>query len=162
MQICIKAAKGESIEEDDDFEKRIKILERQQQQSIILNMDEFYRLKKYFGELAEIIKGKINNLSNFFHEIETSVYMFSGDATLDVPYKGISILCVCYSPNRNFIQEDIKLEYDIEIIFNEKDYCVSNIEKKYKYGVTLSQSDVDLLIKKVRNNLLEQLEKVLE
>lgn len=162
LQICIKAAKGESIEEDDDFEKRIKILERQQQQSIILNMDEFYRLKKYFGELAEIIKGKINNLSNFFHEIETPVYMFSGDATLDVPYKGISILCVCYSPNRNFIQEDIKLEYDIEIIFNEKDYCVSNIEKKYKYGVTLSQSDVDLLIKKVRNNLLEQLEKVLE
>ena len=37
----------------------------------------------------------------------------------------------------------------------------ANIEKKYRYGVTLSQSDVDLLIKKVRNNLLEQLEKVL-
>lgn len=161
LQICIKAAKGESIEEDDDFEKRIKILERQQQQSIILNMDEFYRLKKYFGELAEIIKGKINNLSNFFHEIETSVFMISGDATLEVPYKGISILCICYNPNRNFIQEDIKLKYDIKIIFNEKNYCVSNIEKNYRYGVTLSQSDVDLLIKKVRNNLLEQLEKVL-
>ena len=161
LQICIKAAKGESIEEDDDFEKRIKILERQQQQSIKLNMDEFYRLKKYFGDLADIIKEKISNLSNFFHEIETSVFMISGTATLEVPFKGISILCICHKSNKNLIQNEAELRYDIRIDFNEINYFISNIGKEYKYGRTPSQNDIDSLIKKVRESLLEQLEQVL-
>ena len=161
LQICIKAAKGESIEEDDDFEKRIKILERQQQHSIKLNMDEFYRLKKYFGDLADIIKEKISNLSNFFHEIETSVSMISGTATLEVPFKGISILCICHKSNKNLIQNEAELRYDIIIDFNEINYFISNIGKEYKYGRTPSQNDIDSLIKKVRESLLEQLEQVL-
>lgn len=161
LQICVKAAKGESIEEDDDFEKRIKILERQQQQSIKLNMDEFYRLKRYFDDLSNIIKEKIGNLSNFFHEIETSVFMISGNASLEVPFEGISILCICHKSNKNLIQNEAELRYDIRIDFNENNYFISNIGKEYKYGRTPSQNDIDSLIKRIRESLLEQLEKIL-
>lgn len=53
LQTCIKAAKGESIEQDDDFMKELKILERQKRQAL-----EEESAKKHFssGEVWNVLE----------------------------------------------------------------------------------------------------------
>lgn len=158
LEMCIKAAKGEDIEEDDDFEKRIKVLERLQQRPIKLNMDEFYRLEKIFKNLSDKIKEKMIHLNKFFHEIEASVFVIAGNATSEVPYGGFVIPCTCCGVNKNFIKEDVKLMYEVKVIFEETKYRIQDIDKEYAYGMTLTQNDIKNIVKIVCNGLLEQLE----
>lgn len=161
LKLCIKAAKGENIEDDDDFEKRIKILERQQLQPMVINEDEFHRIDKRISDISLLIKEKISGLNNFFHKIEVKSFMHSGEANYNIPFDGISIICVCYDNNKNLIKNESRLQADIEILFKEKTYYVPILDKEFLYGTDFSSKDISLLIKKIRELLITQLEHIL-
>lgn len=161
LQLCIKAAKGEDIEEEDDFEKKIRILEKQRlsQPPIKLDHEEWDRLQKRFKELAALIKVKISSLNKFYHSVDCGFFV-SSDFDWPVPDKQAQIVCACYHPNKNLLPQDSRLEYEISIRFNEFSYDIPLLDKTYKYGTNMMQKDQDTIIRLVRESLLKQLEDI--
>lgn len=164
LRLCIKAAKGEDIEEEDDFEKRIKILERQRrnQHPVKLNRDEWDRLQSRFKELAILIKEKISNLNKFYHNVDCDLFVSSEVNDSEVPYKEARIVCACYHPNENLLPHGSRLEYGISILFNEFSYEIPLLEKAYQYGTDVTEKDQDTMIRMAREALLKQLENVMK
>lgn len=164
LRLCIKAAKGEDIEEEDDFEKRIKILERQRrnQHPVKLNRDEWDRLQSRFKELAILIKGRIGSLNKFYHNVDCDLFVPSEVNDSEIPYKEAQIVCACYHPNKNLLPHDSRLEYEISILFNELSYEIPLLEKTYQYGTDVTQKDQDTMIRMAREALLKQLEDVMK
>lgn len=162
LRLCIKAAKGEDIEEEEDFEKRIKILEKQRrsQHPVKLNRDEWDRLQSRFKELAIFIKEKIGSLNKFYHNVDCDLFVPSEVNDSEVPYKEARIVCACYHPNKNLLPHDSRLEYGVSILFNEFSYEIPLLEKTYQYGTDVTQKDQDAMIRIVREVLLKQLEDI--
>ncbi len=80
FEICIKAAKGESIEEEDDFEKRIELLAREAQakrQGVMHKSDEAinWLIEEVFLKMCDKIKHKLSKLDKFYNEIEYKYYI---------------------------------------------------------------------------------------
>ena len=161
LRLCIKAAKGEDIEEEDDFEKRIKILERQSQHPVKLNHDEWDRLQSRFKELVILIKEKISSLNKFYHSVDCDLFVSSEVNDSEVPYKEARIVCACYNPNKNLLPNDSRLQYEITILFNESSYDIPILGKTYKYGMDVTRKDQDAMIRMTREALLKQLEDVM-
>lgn len=162
LRLCIKAAKGEDIEEEDDFEKKVKVLERQRQSlhPVKLNRDEWDRLQSRFNELAILIKGKISSLNKFYHNVDCGLFVSSEVNDSEVPYKKAQIVCACYHPNENLLPHDSRLQYEITVLFNESSYDIPLLEKTYQYGTDVTQKDQDTIIRRVREALLKQLEDI--
>lgn len=162
LNICIKAAKGENIEDEDDFEKRIIILERQQKHPIEFNMDEFYRLKNFFDSLSITVNEKIVSLHRFFHDIDTKVFVHSEDSVSALPFPGLSLMSLCVNPNKNLITKEAKLTMDVKVIFDSKTYHIPILGKDFLYGTNPSTRDVNRIISIIRESLIEQLEETLK
>lgn len=162
LRLCIKAAKGEDIEEEDDFEKKIKILEKQRQNRnpVKLNLDELNRLRSRFKELVVLIKEKISSLNKFYYNVDCDFFVVSEPDlnALEVPYKQAQIICSCFNSNKNLLPHDSRLQYEINIQFNESSYDIPLLDKTYKYGMDVTRQDQAMLIRLVREALLQQLE----
>lgn len=159
LQLCIRAAKGEDLEEEDDFEKRIKILEKQSKKPIRFNNDERGRLQQQMNKLAAFIQKKISSLQRFFHDIECGVFDVNpDDSKSDAVLEQKVIVCTCYHPNENLLSSDARLQYNILIEFYETGYRIPMLDRTYQYGTDLPQKDQELIIKLVREALLKQLE----
>lgn len=71
---CIKAAKGQSIEEDDDFMKELKVLERQKKQNIAAELSKRYLHEDEVWNIMEFVFSPIIN--EFDKSIDTANAVF--------------------------------------------------------------------------------------
>lgn len=107
LEISIKAAKGENIEEDDDFAKKLSILEREARQKedeelqiITQKKNDIYNpLEKFFFPFVEEIKESLAPSGKMFNNIESSIYIYNDNKL--------------YTPNNIEGIEDIKDYEDI-------------------------------------------------
>lgn len=82
LNTCIKAAKGLSIEEDDDFAKALKILERQKRQDVAaeqskvkFSMDEVWNVLEFvFFPIAYEFNKTIDQTANIFKFCQTQSF----------------------------------------------------------------------------------------
>lgn len=82
LNICIKAAKGLSIEEDDDFMKELKILERQKRQELAgeqskvkFNIDEVWNVLEFvFFPIVKEFNKTIDQTANVFRFCQTQSF----------------------------------------------------------------------------------------
>ena len=72
--ICIKAAKGQSIEEDDDFMKELKVLERQKKQDIAAELRHRYLHEEEVWNIMEFVFSPI--IQEFDKSIDTANAVF--------------------------------------------------------------------------------------
>lgn len=72
--ICIKAAKGQSIEEDDDFMKELKVSERQKKQDIVAELRHRYLHEEEVWNIMEFVFSPI--IKEFDKSIDTANAVF--------------------------------------------------------------------------------------
>ena len=72
--ICIKAAKGQSIEEDDDFMKELKVLERQKKQDIAAELRHRFLHEEEVWNIMEFVFSPI--IQEFDKSIDTANAVF--------------------------------------------------------------------------------------
>lgn len=149
FEICIKAAKGESIEEEDDFEKRIELLAREAQakrKGVMHKSDEAinWLIEEVFLKMCDKIKHKLSKLDKFYNEIEYSCFL-SNDVTNkyiiftkeDLPlqntldYYKLSLALHADKPT-TLLKSTSKLHHTLDIILHDDNYGLSITEDNSK------------------------------
>ena len=81
---CIKAAKGQSIEEDDDFMKELKVLERQKKQDIAAELSNHYLHEEEVWNIMEYVFSPIIQEFNKSVETANAVFNFKNVETISL------------------------------------------------------------------------------
>lgn len=175
--LSVKAAKGESIEEEDDFAKRITLLEREARRKVIpvkerSDDDVWDVLEFVYFVIEKRLVEKLSPIKAFFgytlhtnrlSKGDTSVNLYPVNRTsasllekLDIhSAKSIEFKYECSSP------KVIKLD-DVEVAFNitlnEKDYHISDINQSFSYGSFPSEKQINNLVNFYANQILNKIE----
>ncbi len=185
LTIAIKAGKGESIEEDDDFEKQLALIERRFKQSeankILFSEEEVWNvLENFYFPFTERLTEKIGPVSKWFNYtpisnlISKEVYS-TGGAHLNSIQKGNSWIedYVRNAKSMHFIYEmkfpkkqelaDLSYEIHISILFEEKGYRVNCFNDKiFNYGQYPVHEELDIIISKYKQEVLRKLDNVIK
>ena len=185
LTICIKAAKGENINEEDDFAKQIALLKRntkKEEEELSLKETAESKAKvfnKFHRELAQRILSKVDCIKSFYTEVSITYYFgyqnpfskitskveLSADKTIDLEsedIKGnISVSNIIYF----FVYLDQAVpEYKIKgspiritanVEFFNDHYSFN--DKEYKYNCFPSKEEQDTLVSKIETDILENL-----
>src|SRR5690625_3537414 len=182
LETSIKAAKGESVEEDEDFEKELALFERKisrKDKSPKFSEKEVWDiLEFFFFPLVQRLTGAINRAQNLFTQRE---YWSLISKTND--YKGGLHLNSIQRKSTNpqildFIQNaksmwfqykfidpknpKIKISewtFSFHVLFEEKRFKIISPEwtKEFKYGELPMNEERDAIISQAKSSLLEQL-----
>lgn len=190
LNTCIKAAKGLSIEEDDDFVKELRILERQKKQDVAAEQsktrfseEEVWNILEFVffpivEEFEKAVKA-VNDVFRFSQSIRGNYLSKTQD------YKG--------GLHVNYVQRDSKDWQILEYIRNAKSmwyvceimnpmspkYIILNIEKKFyitffedhyfvdgilnknfAYGTYPTREERQAIVRQFKDDLLETLKKL--
>lgn len=190
LQTCIKAAKGESIEQDDDFMKELKILERQKKQTLAedastkhFSSDEVWNVLEfvYFPLVAGFDKA-IDTANDVFRFSQTSRGNFlsktsdkTGGLQINQVMRGFDNAQVY-----DFVNHAKSIWFDAELInpmhpkyvnytiskkfyitFFEDHYFVDGIlNMNYPYGKYPKDTDLNAIISNFKQDLLAELKKI--
>lgn len=191
LTISIKAAKGESIEEEDDFEKQLRIIERNakkaipQDAHIVTPQDKVDVFNKFHRQLTDRIINALNPAITFYNTLTVHYFMtkdrdkISGtgffalnskeDIGLDMPEKNMNILNEAQSIMLHIILQGVKSAYkmkDIPIylkasVFFEPSFYIFN-DNTYKYGTYPTPAQLDNFIKEIKDYVLKTIQKATE
>lgn len=157
FELCIKAAKGESIEEKEDFEKQLILLEREaknkeeyEHNRLRTSREEqiFDIIQGFYFPFVEEIKQSLQPSAKWFSSVNTSTSIqlpdidppithevksiedIKNDREIDIR-KTPTILKFWYTlgfPNKDFIhQKDFGMSVGFEIIFEKDSYRLNRI-----------------------------------
>lgn len=187
LTTCIKAAKGESIEEEGDFEKQLAILKRtakkevdeKERQDTPQNKVDLYNL--FHRPFAEKLLNTLKPATEFFNTFIT-LYMVSKDRDTingssffdlsekkelsleDLSEKDMDILKNAQSIMLRISFQGVRAEYnmkDISIHLQPSllfDYSHYTFNKRtYKYGVFPSSEEVNTLIDTIKKDVLQRI-----
>ena len=187
LTVCIKAAKGESIEEDEDFVKELKILERQKRQNLaaensqkqfceteVWNVLElvFFPLLNEFTKTVE----NTNSVFNFSQVEQWSLIsknrtqkdslslngVFRDTANPQIKdfvnnAKSMWYICKMLNP-QNPQSTDLKIEKEFYITFFDKHYFVDGIlNKNFPYGKYPSEEERKEIVSQFKKDILTAL-----
>ena len=191
LSLCIKAAKGESIEEDDDFLKELKILEFQKQQDATQNAsgrnysaEEVWNVLDFvYFPISEGFEKAIkaaDSVFRFTHACWSSLLSKSYDkgdavqitrtsrnaATHQVleyadQAKSVWFECALLNPTH---PKPVQLAIDRQfyVIFYDDHYFVDGIlNKNFPYGCYPSEQEKAEVVARFKDDLLETLKKEL-
>jgi Fic family protein len=191
LKISIKAAKGESIEEEDDFEKQLKIIERNsrkeasQDDYMVTPQDKIDVFNKFHRQLTDKLINVLNPAIAFYNTLTIHYFMtkdrdyISGsgffaldskeELSLDMQGKNMDILKEAQSIMLHISLQGVKSIYkmkDLPIflkasVFFEPSYYVFN-GATYKYGSYPTLSQLDNFIKEIKNYVLTTIQKATE
>lgn len=191
LTTCIRAAKGQSIEEDDDFLKELKILERQKKQDLAveqskkrLSADEVWNVLEFvFFPIVEGYSRAIEAVREIFRFSSTMAYCYlsknsdyKGGLNINRPMRGTTdtqildfvnhaksmwFRCEMTSPTHPHF-----VEMDIEIAFYvkffENHYFVDGmLNKNFAYGTYPTSEERERLVSQFKQNLLKELKEKL-
>ncbi len=191
LNISIKAAKGESIEEDDDFEKQLKIIERNTRKDItkgdhiVTPQDKIDVFNKFHRQLTDKLTNALNHAMAFYNTLTIHYFMTKDrdkislnnffllnskkELTLDMSEMDMEILKEAQSIMLHISLEGVKSIYkmkDIPIyikasVFFDLQYYTFN-GINYKYGSYPTPSQLDSFIKEIKDSILKTIQKATE
>lgn len=191
LTISIKAAKGESIEEEDDFAKQLKIIERNskkeipQDAHIVTPQDKIDIFNTFHRHLTERLMDALNPAFVFYNTTTPQYFMskdkdkISGSGFFNLNYKeelnanlsvkDKKVLEDAQSIVLHIYLDGVKSIYkmkDIPILIKasvifEPTYYVFNGET-YKYGVYPTPTQIDNFIKETKDHVLTMIKKATE
>ena len=191
LNTCIKAAKGLSIEEDDDFTKALKILERQKRQDIAVeqskirfNANEVWNVLEFvFFPIAEEFNRTIAQTANVFRfcqmqsfcQISKTKDWIGGlglgkvfrDTTnpqiLDFVRKAKSMWYFCELMNpRHPRAVNFEIKKQFYITFFDDHYFVDGIlNKDFPYGKYPTEAEKQDVISQFKEDILKELQEKL-
>ena len=176
LMLAVKAAKGENIEEEDDWEKALTLKLRGQELSIYSEEAVKKVLEKSMYPLAKAIDDKFLKFESFFTEVGR---IFSGEEYISIPSLD-EIKDNFFNPDfsknvfhyiaeykRWILDSSYKFDYQLLCFFEERRYEVElhagdkkkmTIEKKYNQY--LSKSEIKEMVNFVGKELAEFIDKL--
>ncbi|MCQ2258859.1 MAG: Fic family protein [Bacteroidaceae bacterium] len=187
LNTCIKAAKGQSIEEDDDFMKELKILERQKKQDIAAEASKLHFSKEEVWNILEYVYFPL--VEGFEKAIHTAndVFRFSQMQWYNLLSKtkemrgGLHINQVMRGTQNSQIMDFVnnaqsmwfgcelmnpmhptsmlfQIEKRFYITFFEDHYFVDGIlNKNFPYGKYPTEEDKQKIVAQFKKDILEEL-----
>ena len=184
LTICIKAAKGESIEEENDFDKELTLLKKEEQykkkrttfnEMEVWNIAEnvFFPIAKEYQKVIEQVKGHFPLLLETRSVISKGVN--SGDslhiddrvnektAKQEQHYFAKQAKSLIFDYSMDFYRIPLHIEGDFNIHF-EKEYYFTNAfpEKQYAYGSYLSTDEMKEVIASFKTYLMKSIKDCIE
>jgi len=184
---CIKAAKGQSIEEDDDFMKELKVLERQKKQDVAAEQskakysaDEVWNVLEFvFFPLVEEFEKAITTANDVFRFSQTIRgnylsksndykgglhvnYVMRGTNNMQVneyvsSAKSIWYVCEIFNP-QNPRYVEMKIKKEFYISFFDDHYFVDGIlNKNFPYGTYPTEEEKGEIVSQFKQSILAEL-----
>lgn len=184
---CIKAANGQSIEEDDDFMKELKVLERQKKQDVaaeqakagyspteVWNVLEFvfFPLVEEFEKaiatasdvfrFSQTIRGNYLSKNNSYKGGLHVNYVMRGTNNIQVneyvsSAKSIWYVCEIFNP-QNPRYVEMKIEKKFYISFFDDHYFVNGIlNKNFPYGTYPTENEKGEIVSQFKQSILAEL-----
>lgn len=184
--ISLKAARGESIEEEDDFEKQMAIIERNARKAVPQDghvvtpqnkIDVYNQFHRQFAnrlmKLMEPVRQFFNTQYCFYFMTMTRDRIAGSgffkldtdkDLSLDIPVEDLDVLKEAQSIWLNISFSDVKTIYKLknqsirlnESVYFENTYYVFN-NKTYSYGSFPTKMEIDNLLKSIKDDILQQM-----
>ncbi|MBR0492951.1 MAG: Fic family protein [Muribaculaceae bacterium] len=188
LNTCIKAAKGLSIEEDDDFAKALKILERQKRQDVAaeqskikFNMDEVWNVLEFvFFPIANEFNKTIDQTANVFRFCQTQSFCQISKTKDWIGGLGLGTVCrgTTNSQIIDFVRNAKSMWYYCELMnprhprtvnfeikkqfyitFFDDHYFVDGIlNKDFPYGKYPSEEEKQEIISQFKEDILKELQ----
>ena len=187
LTTCIRAAKGQSIEEDDDFMKELKVLEREKKQTIAAeqtktryNSTEVWNVLEFvFFPLVEDFEKAVATASDVFRFSQTIRgnylsktngykgglhvnYVMRGTNNIQVneyvsSAKSIWYVCEIFNPQNPRCVE-MKIEKKFYISFFDDHYFVDGIlNKNFSYGTYPTEEEKGEIVSQFKQSILAEL-----
>ena len=191
FNICIKAAKGQSIEEEDDFAKQLRILERQKRQDLaegkskaIFSADEVWNILEYvFFPISKEFNKTIEKTAEIFSfsQIQSFCQLSKtknkdGGLGLGMVYrnttnpqiidyvnnaKSMWYECELMNPRHPYAV-DTEIKKQFYILFFDDHYFVDGIlNKDFPYGKYPSEEEKQKIVSQFKEDILTELNKKL-
>ena len=180
LEMAIKAAKGESIEEDDDIDKELQLLDQK------LKAKKNDIPTKSVEKIIEILKNNafpffdkvVDQISKFDHLYEKTarnIYLNNGATVESLEKRKTDILKkVSEDTNTIHLQYSLtglknttskeRIDFNLRIDFNRGDYIIwdniANQKLQLKYDEVISMDDQDIWIKNIQKTILERIKKI--
>lgn len=187
LTISIKAAKGESIEEDNDFAKTMTLLEREAKQKetrVMYSEEQVWNVLEYFYfPLKENIVDALKPANKFFSQVVWSNQISKtnsrkGSLHLNMvmrenPNSQIKDFVrnaksmffyydLKYPSNEYNMTPDLSIRVEFNIAFEDDHYTVSVLDnKKFKYTTYPAQTEKETIVNKFKNEVLTRIEKAI-
>lgn len=179
LSLSVKAAKGESIEEEADFAKQVALLERQLHakngQETSKSANETRKIiELVFLDFKRKLEGKLRMIEVFFTMNNSGCYLFSINGAIGF---NESLLT---STNKNeiaYLQNPVKIMYNfkftnprevklgrfaidetINLVFNNTNYKLDGLDQQFAYGTFPSEQQIDELVATYTNKILKLIE----
>lgn len=189
LRIGIRAARGKSIEEEDDFEKELAVLQRQMKREEVKTDSPKFSVEMVLDVLEKVYKPFVKKLEEavalsemFFmsvrkyDRISKGLDLFSdtmetssvSKETLDDPKtkdilenaRALVFRIDLSDPKREYKMNPVLIRIDGRIFFEETYYIFAcNPDKRYPYGTYPSSEDVAQMIRDIRADILFQIKK---
>ncbi|MDD4822316.1 MAG: Fic family protein [Bacteroidales bacterium] len=186
LEVSIKAAKGESIEEEDDFDKRLTLLDRKLQQKMkqekkYISEEEVRKVlgAVYFPLVSQFDKAIISLSNQWFCYLTKSTRLSKStcaEGGLNVgpdlrnaedyirEAKSVWFNCHITSPKKEkkevLGQLEIKLSFHI-LFLKDKYHIADFCEKDFAYGEVPSKEEMDTITSLFKQVLTEPVEKAI-
>ncbi len=186
LEVCIKAGKGESIEEPDDFAKQLSLIERKTKKRtengahIATAQDKIAVFNNFHRYAINKLIDALEPASHFFNTFKTACYFSKASntisldgnivLTIDKPFNKpltpelISIINDAKSIYCHLVMNGIKNQYNLnEVTIFQQFSILFNLQtysfngKDYSYGSYPSDKDLDASISKIKGLVLKQI-----
>lgn len=184
LVISIKAAKGESIVEEDDFEKKLKIIERNSRKNVpagsyvVTPQDKIDIYNKFHRPLTDRLISALTPAFSFYNTLTIHYFMTkdrdqingngffaldrSKDLSMDLCEKDMGILKEAQSIMLHISLQGVKSIYKMKntpihlkgSLIFENSYYVFN-GKTYKYGEYPTQGQINDFVNDIKNHVLD-------
>jgi hypothetical protein len=186
LEISVKAAKGESIEEEDDFAKRIALLEKEaksKKEQIKFSETEVWNVLEYFYFPIEkkIMKAlqpaisffsmtpHLNRLSKSASSIDADILNIIDRETTNPKIKDLVsnaktmfFYLHLQHPKREYNMNNIDIKIEFSIKFEDEYYTVSPLgSKQFSYGTYPSEEEVEKIVITYKTEVIDKIEKAI-
>ena len=186
FDISIKAGKGESIEEEDDFEKQLTLLQRKLKRSEIERPSfnkEYYKeiMEQVYYPLAEKINESLILINKFFRKNEIfggfslkgdnggylriNPLVRDNDGYNSDHINSVSEVFFQYNSSNSLNPKlkNLSIEIKVKITFKVDEYLIDCISsRKYNYGQYPTLEDLDGIIGQYKQEVLNKLDNAIK
>jgi Fic family protein len=187
LETAVKAGKGESIEEDDDFTKQIALLEREaknKKEQVKFSENEIWNVLEYFyfpveKQIIETLKPAtsffstmqhFNHLSKNKSRIGEFLLLNAIDRKTSNPrtkdfVTNAKTMFFSYNlknPKREYAMNELTIKLEFDLTFEDECYIVSCLNnKQFKYGVYPSEEEIEQIVSRYKTEVLDKIEKAI-